>query len=208
LGGAPNFTWEIIGGEGFSLGSSVTEGRDNTLFAANDTSCGSALIRVTDGCDNTVEASIQNVTRGQWTEQEDTCGMAGAVDSSWGREGLSYGDNWTLTGSVQIGGEKQYDQHKLYYGGTKVSDWFDTSGECDADRDANCGTVNEICLALPTTITWATGSYGGTYYHCGGSTRKYRKNCYESAPFGWRYGYGMLLANYITMNYSTWECAS
>lgn len=64
IGGCPPYTWSV-NGNGFSL-------TDNTLFA-DDTSCGSATIIVTDACGNNTTGYVR-CTEGIWSAQTYTCG--------------------------------------------------------------------------------------------------------------------------------------
>jgi len=62
-GGVPPYTWSV-GGSGFSVGATVTEGQTNILFSS-DTACGSAEVTVTDACDKTVTGVVR-CTTGFW----------------------------------------------------------------------------------------------------------------------------------------------
>jgi len=60
------FSWSVDGEPGWSLAAETTEGRGNTLTAAETEACGSATITVTDADGDSVSGSVRNVDDGQW----------------------------------------------------------------------------------------------------------------------------------------------
>lgn len=102
VGGKGPFLWSVSG-TGFSLESTETEGRSNTLYA-DETACGSAAITVIDLCDETITGFVRGDI-GQWVLKGNYCGMPG-------EEGLviNYDHFWYHVEAIK-GNKKQRENH-------------------------------------------------------------------------------------------------
>lgn len=134
LGGVPPFHW-IVSGTHFSLGSSHTQERDNTLNASSD-SCGSATILVIDSCDNEVTGFVRS-TVGQWVlKSTDECVLSGPYD-----ETINTGEH-----RLTLGNKRQYQKWGSVcssYGGdyTCANPWICNSPGYTCSDHVNCVPV-------------------------------------------------------------------
>lgn len=105
-GGSSPYTWEVSG-TGFSLDSEETTDGDNILYA-DETSCGSATITVTDGVGNTTTFYVRS-TEGEWvpTTDYESCGSGNTPRKMSCISGKEKGTLWYYPWGVQnecIGG--------------------------------------------------------------------------------------------------------
>ncbi len=145
LGGQPPFTWSVSG-IGFSFATSVTQGRAN-LLEADNTTCGSADITVTDGCEETATGAVREEDNSKWSAiAGDVCIISGAAN--W----VSYGiQDWKLDGTLIQGKYKSVVRMGGAYGsngcvtcGSSVFPGAITCSEYCAT--ANCSLGCEECL--------------------------------------------------------------
>jgi len=93
--GGGDFTWSISGvGIGFSLQHATTSGRSNTLNAGAS-SCGTAIITVTDQCEGEVSFEVRGLSDSAWVQKSATCVMGGGSTEGDGQNRI-------------IGGKKQW----------------------------------------------------------------------------------------------------
>jgi len=205
-GGTTPFTWTVEG-EGFTLAQGKTTGRHNTLFA-DGSSCGAAIITVTDACDTEVVASIRNTTSGVWNLKSNDCGYAGDDPNGWTRAGLTYGDNFTWTGQAISGYQKQDQVLKSYYGSGYGPGWiFNSQADCQADQLSRAAgyPLTSECLVWESPLNFGSTGFGGLYYRKSG--RFYAHNCVYSDPLNkWTYIYGLFEPEPISLAYYEWEC--
>jgi len=210
-GGAGPFDWEVSG-EGYTLSSYSDAGRSNTLIAG-PSSCGSAIITVTDGCGIVVTGSVRNTT-GYWDEKASQCGLVAAASWDINCSGSIFENLWPVTATVVVGYQKQYHKEVMRISSAAQSG-ADTDGECEADRAAyNCGSWTNPCLPYPGswTLTKPPGTCGGTirwqgiYEECSSFGQWTTRPCHES---GGKWYFLRAQHNTLSMQlrYWEWECA-
>jgi hypothetical protein len=121
LNGQPPFKWSVSG-TGFTMASSRTTGRSNTLIA-DSASCGTAQITVKDACGTTVQGEVRS-TNGTWV-------FVGAVCLSF-----CLGQTPDGSGTVVRGGDKCTQVYGLTSLGTCGS------SVCGGLNCGNCENAN------------------------------------------------------------------
>lgn len=154
LGGAPPFIWTVSGGDGFSLAQSKTKIRSNTLFLTPQ-ACGTAVITVTDACDNVVTGHVRS-NNGQWVLSETVCtcitGAGGCCEAHGGSDCI-VGHLKYIIGS----GHSCYISGRMascsWLGGCFPSGAGGCSGICDGTQIWPCcnrdsGYLCDTCLEI------------------------------------------------------------
>jgi hypothetical protein len=211
IGGSGPFKWEVSG-TGYTLTDAETSGRQNTLISDSG-SCGSAIITVIDGCDDSVIGSVRNTT-GVWDEKASQCGLV-ATPGSWTYNcyaGLEY--QWRVYATVTVGYQRQYHKERLQINAAAQSQ-TSTQSQCEADRAAyNCGSWTSPCFSYPGawTLTKPPGTCGsnprwqGTYEECSPAGVWTTRPCSKPGS-SWYFIRAAHILNQVELRYWEWECA-
>lgn len=194
-GGMAPYTWELQAstGTGWSLGAVGTTGLANTIAIAAAGSCGSAHIKVTDACDETVTATVRCTDCGDsdWVlSQNDVCVLPGSGSCSY-----SYPLN---TCELIEGAGKQIQYTRSLGGGCCWWTEAEALATCVAvgahcDVHANCHADENIACVNCIDSVYPIGYHPGgclTYYDGSTSTWGYTNWCVGTGGY----------------DYYLWEC--
>lgn len=169
-GGTTPFEWQVAG-EGYTLAQETTNGRSNTLYAAED-ACGTATITVTDYCEDEVDGEVLN-TAGHWEAYPDECGLTSGSGSGWNHYFTT--PYLRLYTTVQAGGKKQTHWQYFEYSGDR---YFDDENDCEGSRFTGCGAGTESpCVSYPSHLETG-GINAGIFDFCGVGGR-YMEECHK-----------------------------
>ena len=169
------FTWSVAG-TGFSLGSATTTGRTNTLDA-DGTACGTAIITITDACDDTATGYVR-CTTGQWVQKSTgSCIISGAITDTISEPDENSGEHERISGY-----QKQYQLWGSKCG--VASGFYDCENPYPGCGDGGASECNEgTCLATGCTPCLTGGnipSMGCRNYTGGGS---YQVDCVKGLTY-------------------------
>jgi len=139
--GCPPFTWEVSG-TGFSVPAS-TSTRTNTLTAAAG-ACGTAIITVTDRCEDECIGYVR-CTTGQWVLKSETC-----HDDMRGKHGTTENPSSVDSDFEYIEGYQRQTSVSTYWGGSAHHLCEDTPpyGSCDqyCQHEPGTGGDCDYCI--------------------------------------------------------------
>jgi hypothetical protein len=151
LDGVGPFEWSVSG-SGFSLESSTTSERSNTLYTTVD-ACGTATITVTDVCEGEISIEVRSDGDSAWVFKSNTCSLGGAATEGDGRTRI-------------VGGKKQYEGYTTLGGSGCATN--PCRQPCPGDA-VGCITYDCVALTGDPGAYEEPGGIGCCNIPCGGS---------------------------------------
>ena len=149
VGGAPPFLW-TVSGDDYDMVNYKTNSRTNALYAGWS-SCGPAVITVTDDCGDTVIGVVRS-TAGWWQSLGHICQIS--EGGTWVATYVPSGGTWRLDIEIIEG---QYKQQQAVSHGLGVgTSQYATEAACEAGLAAiNWGSWTTPCVDMPASIVMA-----------------------------------------------------